>query len=163
MTIAVAVTTAVTVVETKAGVYVGQDNTVTTNGLNSTSTLGASTTPPATKYSAGTVVMSGGVGSIDLTSLPDENGTATAVTLTGLKIATMVLRNKSTNANPITIAKGASNGFTGFGSAFSIVLQVGEKVTLECQALAAAVSGSVKVLDITGTASQVLEFEFTAG
>ncbi len=163
MTIAVTYVSQVGVVTTLAGVYVSPADATVTSSMNTTAALNSGTTPPATKSSFGTLTLSSGTGTIDLTSLPDDNGTPAVVTLTGLRIATMKLRNKSTNANAITVAKGASSGFTGFGSAFSIVLQVGEEVSLLCQNLAAAVSAGVKTLDVTGTGSQVLEFSFTAG
>jgi hypothetical protein len=153
----------VSVVETKAGTYVGSDNTVTTTGLNTTTQLGAATTPPATKYSAGQQALTSGSATLDLTSLPDENGTAGAVTLTGLKLAVVKFRNKATNANALTIAKGASNGCSSLGSAFSITLQPGEEVTYLGQALAANVDSTHKTFDVTGTGSQVLEFELVAG
>lgn len=164
MSISVNYVSQLTVVETLEGAYVGSgDNTVTTNGLNTSATLTSSTTPPATKYSAGTKALVAGAGTIDLTSLPDANGVAGAVTLTGLKLASVKFRNKSTNANPMTIAKGAANGCTALGSAFSITLQVGEEVTYLGKDLAADISGTDKTFDVTGTGTQTLEFEFVAG
>lgn len=154
-----------TVVETlEGGMISANDNTVTTTGMNVDATLTASTTPAVTKYSAGTATMSGGAVTIDLTSLPDTNGTAGAVTLTGMKLAVAKFRNKSTNANEITIAKGASNGHTGFGSAFSITLQPGDEVMFKFNDNSGnvAVGGTDKTIDISGTGSQVCEYEFVA-
>lgn len=163
MSLAVAYVSMVTVVETKEGDFVGTDNTVTTSGLNSASDLNASSTPPATKYSAGTKTLSSGSATVDLTSLPDENGTAGAVTLTGLKLALVKLRNKSDNANAMTVAVGASNGCTSLGADFSITLQPGEEIAYKGMDLAADVDSTHKTFDVTGTGAQVLEFEFVAG
>lgn len=163
MSISVTYVSQATVVETLEGEYLGDDNTVTTNGLNTSSTLTSSSTPPATAYSAGQQALSSGTATIDLTSLPDANGVAGQVTLTGLKLAVVKFRNLSSNANAITIAVGASNGCTALGSAFSITLQPGEEFTYLGKDVAADVSSTVKTFDLTGTGAQVLEFEFVAG
>ena len=154
------------VVESLEGAYVSSaDGTVTTNGLNTTRTLTASTTPPVTKYSSGRVTMSGGSGSLDLTSLPDVNGAAAQVTLTGLKPQEVIFRNLSTNANAITIAKGASNGYTGLGSSFTITLQPGDKFHWAGNDNSGVtdVGSGARIFDVTGTGSQVLEFLVVAG
>lgn len=163
MTISVGYVSQVAVVETLGGVFVSPGDNTITSGINTQMTLNASSTPPASKDSEGTIAMTAGAATIDLTSLPDKNGNAGAVTLTGLRLAVVKLRNKATNANPITVAKGASNGCTSLGAAFSITLQVGEEMTLLGQNLAAVVDGTHKTFDLSGTGSQVLEFEFVAG
>lgn len=166
MSISVGYVSQVSVVETLEGQYVSSsDATVTTNGMNVTTTLTASTTPPATKYSSGRLTLSSGTGTLNLTSLPDANGVAAAVTFDGLKPQVAKFRNLSTNANAITIAKGASNGYTGFGSAFSMTLQPGDEWTFKGNDNSGVtdVSSTVKNLDITGTGSQVLEFSLVAG
>lgn len=165
MPIAVSYETKVTVQETLGGVFVDPADATVTTVMTTTKTLNPGSTPPASKYSAGDLTLSTGAGTIDLTSLPDANGVAAAVTLSGLKIAAAKFRNPSTNANSMTIAKGASSGFTGFGSAFSHVLQPGAEIVIGHNNAAGdvAVAGGNKTLDVTGTGSQVLEFEFVAG
>jgi hypothetical protein len=163
MSISVTYVSQATVVETLEGEFVGTDDTVTTNGLNTSETLGAGSTPPATKYSAGSKALSSGSATIDLTSLPDANGTAGAVTLTGLKLAVAKFRNKSTNANAMTIVFGASNPCTSLGAAFNVTLQPGEELTYRGKDLAADIDSTHKTFDVTGTGAQVLEFEFVAG
>lgn len=163
MTISVAYISQVTVVETIGGAYVSPGDNTVTSLMTTTASLASGTTPPATKYSLGALTMSSGAGTIDLTSLPNSDGVAATVTLTGLRLASVKLRNKSTNANAITIAKGASNGCTALGSAFSITLQVGEEMTVLAQNLATAVGSGARTFDVSGTGSQVLEYEFVAG
>ena len=163
MSLSVAYVSSVTVVDSPGGAYVSPGDGTVTETITATTTLNSGTTPPVSKKSFGTLTLSSGAGTIDLTSLPDQNGTAGAVTFDSLRLATVFLRNKSTNANPITIAKGASNGCTSLGSAFSITLQVGESMELLAQNLAAVVDSTHKTLDVSGTGSQVLEFSFTAG
>src|SRR5512143_2810359 len=99
MTLAVAYASQLTVVERLTGDYVGTDNTVTTNGLNTNEGWTASSTQPASKYSAGTKALSAGAGTIDLSALPDADGTAGAVDFTGLKVQAAKFRNKADNAN----------------------------------------------------------------
>ena len=66
----------------------------------------------------------------------------------------MYLLNSSAHA--ITIVKGATNGYTGFGSAFSLVLQPGESAALNGTT---DISSTVKTLDVTGTATEVLTIQ----
>ena len=166
MSISVTYNSQATVVDTLGGGFIDSvDSTVTVNGMNATATLTASTTPPVTAYSAFSKTLSSGSGTIDLTSLPDNNGVAAAVTLNGLKPQVVKLRNKSTNANAITVAKGASNGYTGFGSAFSLTLQPGDEFLWKGNDNSGVtdVGSGAKTLDLTGTGSQVLEVEIIAG
>lgn len=162
MSISVTYVSQLTVVETLEGQYVGLDDTVTTDGLNTTTTLTASA-GPATKYSAGRLTLSSGSGSIDLTSLPDANGVAAAVTFSGLKVNAVKFRNLSTNANNMTLTEGASNGYELHGNAWTILLRPGEEYLWKGVDGAADVSGSTKTIDVSGTGSQVLEFELVAG
>lgn len=167
MSIQVGCVNQISVLDTADGAYVSSgDNTTTVNGLNSTRTLTASTTPPVTKHSAGTLTLSSGSGTLDLTSLPDPvTGVAAVITLNGLKPQEAIFRNKSTNANAITIVKGASNGYTGFGSAFSVTLQPGDSWRFQGNDNSGVtdVGSGAKTLDVTGTGSQVLEFQIVGG
>ena len=79
MSIAVTYNSQASIVETLEGEYISPgDPTVTTNGLNTTAGLTASTTPPVTKYSAFQKALSTGTGTIDLTSLTGANGATVA-------------------------------------------------------------------------------------
>lgn len=144
-----------------AGYASSQQNTVTFNGGNVEESLSATTTPPVTAHAVGQQALSSGSGSIDLRALTGLNGAA--VDLNGLKPRAVLFENPSTNANPITIAKGASNGYTGFGSAYSETLQPGQKVIKYLGASGTAVSGTVKTLDISGTGAQALKYQMVAG
>ena len=141
-----------TVVRTFSGEGVGADNTVTINGMNT------NTSPAITKDACFTVTLSGGAATIDLTSITDPNlGTVTFNTLTPI---TIKFANPSANANNITIAKGASNGYTGLGSSFSLTIPPGGEATLHLVG-ASAVGGSSKTFDLTGTGSQTLNVQIT--
>jgi hypothetical protein len=136
-------------------------NSVTFDGGGTNETLTASSTPPVTAHAVGQQAMSGGTGSIDLRALTGLNGAA--VDLNGLKPRAILFENPATNANPITVSKGASNGFTGLGSSFSLTLQPGQKVLLRLGASGTAVSGTVKTFDLAGTGSQALKYQIVAG
>jgi hypothetical protein len=85
------------------------------------------------------------------------------VDLNGLKPRAVLFENPATNANPITIAVGASNGYTGFGADYSETLQPGQKVLKRLGSAGTAVSGTVKTLDISGTGTQALKYQMVAG
>ncbi len=165
MSLSVTYASQITVIETVEGVFVGSDAEYGVSGLNTTATLTASTTPPVTKYSAYELTLSSGTGSIDLTSLPNYNGVAASVTFDGLKPQVVKFKNKSTNANAITIVKGVTTGYTGFGSAFSMTLQPGDEWAFKGNDNSGVtdVSSTVKILDVSGTGSQVLQIELVAG
>jgi len=140
--------------------YVGAALTMLDPGQNTASglregtlTFACPTGPAAYTFSAGTtisvaqtsVALSVGSGSVDLTAAPFSGGTKTPIRAFFL--------NPASNANSITIAKGGTNGYTGFGASFSITLAPGESCQLNATT---PLSGSVKTLDLSGTGSQAL-------
>ncbi|VTS03548.1 unnamed protein product [Gemmata massiliana] len=136
-------------------------NSLTFNKLSSEVGLTGSGTPNVTAHANGSKALTAGAGSLDLTALVGINGAA--VSLDGLKPRAILFENPATNANPITIAKGAANGYTGLGAAFSHVLQPGQKVLFNLAAAGTAVSSTVKVFDLTGTGTQALNYQIVAG
>lgn len=156
MTVAVTYASTVTVVETLGDTYLGSGaKSVTHNGLNSAETLNAGSTVPATKVASFEKAMSGGAGTIDFRALIGTN--AGAVDGNGLKIQLIKLRNKSTNANAITIVPGASNGLNLFGAAFSVTLSPGQEITAYLKDQGTDIDATHKTIDISGTLAQVLE------
>lgn len=154
----------VTVIKTYTGVFIsGQDNTVTTDGLNETLNLTASTTPPVTKSTSFRQAMTGGAATIDLTALSGDAADETT-DLTGLKVQALKLRNKSTNANKITVSNGASNGYKLDGAtAWSIPLAPGQSVLFSLNDAADDVAPTTCTIDLAGTLAQELEVEIVAG
>lgn len=154
-----------TVLETLTGPFVSDaDSTVTTNGLNEEGTLTAASAIPVTKHAAYELTMSGGSGSINLAALPGLTAEETVVG-TGLKVQGLKFRNKSTNANKITVAKGASNGYglCASGDAWSVVLSPGQSVLFLLDEVAPNVASDARVIDVTGTGAQVLEVQVVMG
>lgn len=131
------------------------DATLVHSGYNTTKTLNASSTPPATKVASFAQAMTVGAATIDLTDLLGSNGAA--VDGSGLRVQAIKLRNKSTNANPITVAKGASNGYDGLGADFSVTLAVGAEITILPNDAGSDIGAANCELDVSGTGSQVLE------
>lgn len=153
-----------TVVETlEANVAFAASNgkSVTYNGLNTTASLNASSTPIVSKTASLVKALASGSGTIDLTAVLGTNGAT--VDASGLKVVAMKLRGKSTNGNPITIAKGASNGYDAFGASFSITLKANMEITVYSASNATAISSTNKILDLTGTGSQELEVQLIFG
>lgn len=91
---------------------------------------------------------------IDLEALPGVNG-ATIVG-TGLRVQWAAFENPATNANPITISKGAANGYDGFGADFSLTLPPGASAIICTADAGSNISGANSDLDLLGTAVQPL-------
>lgn len=136
-------------------------NSVTFDGQSEKSALTASTTPNVTVHAVGTKTLVAGAVTLDLRTLTGLNGVA--VDLNGLKPRMIVFENPSTNANPVTIVFGSATPYTGLGAAFNLTLPVATKAAFLLGTAGVAVSATVKFLDITGTGSQVLNYEIVAG
>lgn len=134
---------------------------VTHDSRNKTSVLNADSTPPATKCAVQSKALSAGTATIDLTAVAGTEGN---VDFSGLKLQVIKLRNPSTNANKITVTKGASNGYglTG-GDSWTIPLAPGDEVMLMGNETWPDVAGGAKTIDLTGTAAQALDYEFVGG
>ncbi len=129
--------------------------------FNTSAVLNSSSTPAVTEGGFCTQALTAGAATIDLTSVSTSRGRS--MTFSGLKIRSIRLVNPSTNTGSITIAKGASNGYTGFGSSFSVTLKPGQEWSFYDGANGVAVSGSVKTLDLSGTGTESLKFTVSGG
>lgn len=136
------------------------NNTIDVNQLNTSETLNAGSTPAASMDFDALLTMTAGAVTMDLTAIVDLLGRGT-VTLTGLTPAHFKFVNPSTNGNAITITHGAANGYTGFGALFVVTLPPGGEIMIRLGAI--VVDGTHKTLDITGTGSQALKVQGTAG
>lgn len=134
------------------------------NFLDASGTLTASTSVPATKTVSITKALSAGSATLDLTAIVDDDlGT---IDLSGLKVQLLTIKNPSSNANKITITKGASNGYglDSAGTSWTVVLDPGQQVGPFILADAAPdVGGSTKTWDLSGTGSQSLKIQLVAG
>jgi hypothetical protein len=142
-----------------AGYASAARSTVVFDGGGLSESLDADSTPPADTPAVGKQALTAGAATIDLTALTGVN--SAAVSLSGKKPIAVLFEN--TGANAMTIAKGASNGYTGFGSSYSETIPAGGKLFKWLGANGTAVSGSVKTLDLTGTGTQELKYQIIAG
>lgn len=162
MAVSAIITAAITATETVSDTFVSSsDNTLTYTGLNSSSTINSGTTVPATKHATYEVTLSSGTATIDLTALTGAAGAT--VTGSGLKVQAVIFKNKATNANVISIADGASNGYQLFGNGWLIELPVGAFVMGSLNDAAPDIGGSAKTIDVVGTGAQVLQVQFVMG
>jgi hypothetical protein len=140
------------------------DNSILVTSISETGTLTASTTIPATVQSQFSVTLSSGTGSINLAAIPGLNASET-IDATGLKLQLFKFANPITNANTITVAKGASNGYglSAAGGTWSVILSPGQSVMVFSQDVAPDVASGARVIDVTGTGSQVLNVGVVLG
>jgi hypothetical protein len=147
--------------ETNVPATPSASRSVVHSAWDSVKALNAASTPPATKVAAFEKALVEGAATIDLAALTGTNG-ATVVG-TGLRVQVMRLRAPATNGNPITVAIGISNGYDGFGAAFSLALVPGAEALIFGNDAGSDIGSSKKTLDLAGTGSQVLQVEVVLG
>lgn len=135
-------------------------NTITHNGLNLEMSL-PDTNVPMTAVQIIKKALSGGTGTVDLTSLTGTLGEA--VTLNGLKVQAVIFKNPTANANSITIGEGASNGHELLGNGWTVTIPSGAQLSLYIPEGAPDVGSSAKTWDLSGTGSQYLLIGIAAG
>jgi hypothetical protein len=138
-----------------------QDKEVTVDGLKETISLNSGSTPAVTKHAIFKQALTAGAATIDLTSLTDVAGASFSGN--GLKVRAAKFRAPATNANPITITPGASNGIDLFGASSSVTLSPGQSVLFYFKDGAPAIASGDKTLDLAGTGTQELEVELLIG
>lgn len=163
-TISASYQSAIAVTESFSGFTDPTNNSILVNQIDESGILNASSTPPASMQSQFSIALVSGAVSIDLTALPGLNGSE-AVNGTGLKVQLVKFKNPITNANKITVAKGASNGYglDASGDSFSIPLSPGQSVMFVLDAAAPAIASGAKTFDLTGTGTQALQVAVVMG
>jgi len=165
MTVTATYKSEITAVETIDGTAApfaaSSDKTITHNGLNTNLTLASNSSQPVTTQVSSEVALVSGAKTLDLTALVGTN--SGAISFSGLKVQLAKFKNKSTNANTITLTIGASNGYALLGAGWEITLQPGQEATFFLNEQAPDVGGSAKTIDVTGTGSQVLQMQLVAG
>lgn len=144
------------VVETlTTGVATVSSPTITHNVLGATKTLS-----PATKIVSFTKAMSGGAGTIDLTSLTGANG---SVDGTGLKVQWIWFKATTGNANDITIKEGASNGYALAGASWQVILSADQEFGFIGNDNTPDIGATDKTIDLSGTLAQSVEVVIIMG
>jgi hypothetical protein len=165
VSLSVAYVSKITVVETLTGDFVDPANaTVGFNGLDAAETLTGATTTPVTKHAEDSLALTAGAATINLAALPGKTPEEVVVG-TGLKVQFAKFVNPATNANKITVAKGASNGYglCASGDTWSHTLSPGQEVTFKGDDAAPDVASGARTIDVTGTGSQVLDYVIVMG
>jgi hypothetical protein len=74
-------------------------------------------------------------------------------------------QNPITNANKITVTKGASNGYgiASSGDSWTFVLSPGQSILVYSQDIAPDVASGARTIDVSGTGSQTLNVGVVAG
>lgn len=139
------------------------DPTITHEIKGDTGTLtGSSASPPITKKYADQVLLVAGAKTLDLTALDDGN--LPDITFLGLKVQFIKIRALITNAAPVTIKKGATDGYAIFGgTAPEKTLAKGDIEMSMFNDSLADVSGSLKNIDLVGTGTDGIEIILMAG
>lgn len=162
MAVSATFVSSLTVTETSGESLVAStDNTVTYSGVNQSVTLDGDSTPAITKQATFLVTMTAGAATIDLRALVGAFGST--VDGNGLKVQAVKFRNPASNANAITVAEGASNGYELLGNGFTFTLPVGGSAQFYLPEGTPDVSASTKEIDISGTDAQVLQVTLVMG
>jgi len=124
---------------------------------NLSKSLGASTTPSATKcYNAAPT----GSASLDLTSLTDTLGAS--LDLTGLKVLALIVANPSGNAADVVIADGSSNPYS-LNGGDDLTIPPGATACLYFAEQLDDVGAAAKAIDITAGVGESYSLSLVAG
>lgn len=149
-----------TVEETLSSGVDGAENPIITHdGFDVTGIYSSTTTPDVEYCVVKTIALTAGAYTIDLSSMTGTNGAA--VVGTGKKIR--LLRITNNGANAMTFAKGASNGHTGLGSAFSATIPVGGTAAWILADGGVAIGSGDKTIDVSGTGTQTFSMTLVLG
>lgn len=124
-------------------------------GINQALSYNSGSTPDAEMVYSGTVTLGSGTATLDLTNIANSEGDT--IVSTAHKPRAIKIIAASDNDNVITVSKGASNGYTGLGTSFSIGLLAGESFLSIFGTAVVDISGTVKTLDFAGTGSQTCD------
>jgi hypothetical protein len=128
---------------------------------NGAASLSGSTTPPVTRVAAFEKALSAGAATIDLTSLLGTNGAT--VDGTGLKVQVLKIKNKTANANPITVKVGLTDGYQLAGANFEAQISPGQEFLFYGNDATPDIGATARTLDLAGTGSQAAEVIIVMG
>jgi hypothetical protein len=144
---------------TNTGSASDSSRVITHDAYNESTTLSASSTPPATTCAHFLLTLTAGAATVDLAAALGTNGAT--VNMTGLKV--QVLRVKNLGAAARTLAPGAANPYPFLGTANDITIPPGGHVMMFLNDASADVAGAVKTIDATGTGTETSEWSIVAG
>lgn len=119
--------------------------------------LNASSTVPATKYSAFLLTLTAGAATINLAALTGAGG----ATIDGTGLRVQAIRIKNLGANNMTFAEGASNGIALVG--LPIVVPPSGVIQHYFADVAPDIASGDRTIDIAGTGTQTAEVTLVLG
>ena len=128
---------------------------ITHNQFNSSTTLNATSTPPASMKYCDTLT---GTTHLDLTALADPLGTVDG---TGLKVQSLLVNNLSTT-DALVISDGAANEYA-LNAAADITVAIGGSVLMYFNDQLADISATAKTIDFTPAAGKSYEVSIVMG
>ena len=137
-----------------------EDNFVT-HRIKEEKLLTSATTPDGELVYSVTQALSGGSATIDLKSISNTEGTT--IVTEGKKIRAFVAQATSDNANALTLADGASNGYQMLGDGWTIALEASDVFAVYLGDNAPAIGDSAKTIDLSGTGSQSVDIVIIFG
>ncbi len=160
-TITAAYVSQITIVETSTDPYVSPaDATITYDGLNTTETDDAATTPPATAHAVFSQALLAGVATINFRTLPGPHGQV--LDMNGKKLQMFKFINSVEN-NPITISPGAEDGYDFMGPAGLVVLGPGDEISARFVDNRDDVDNTHKTIDLAGSTTEALTVQLVFG
>ena len=125
------------------------------------SAQGAAIPEAITKGMAFKKALSAGAATIDLTSLIGTLGDSES--FSGLKVQGVLFYAPTSNADPITLTEGASNGYELMGDGWKATLKGGQSLLFRGFEKTPDVGGSAKTIDVSGTGTQEIYVVICAG
>lgn len=144
----------------ETGVDAAATPVVTLTGFDTTATLTATSTVPATKVAFDSAALTAGAYTLDLTNTVGFAGAARD--FTGLKV--QLFKFKNTGTNVMTVSQGGSNPYNLFGNtSFTIPVLAGQEIMFYGKDLAPDVASGAKNIAIAGTGAETFDFIAVAG
>ena len=129
---------------------------ITHNAYDETTTLNATSTPPATEVAMFLQTLTAGAATINLAALTGANGTIDG---TGLRV--QMIRVKNLGAASMTFSEGASNGIA--LSCLPFTIPTGGVYQFLLNDASPDIAAADRTIDIAGTASQTAEVSILLG
>lgn len=162
MAVSAAFVSTLTITETSAETLIDSaDPSISYKGPTQSFTLNSGSSPAVSKMAAFELSMTDGAATIDMQAL--TGALNSVVDGTGLKVQAVKFTNKATNANTITIAEGASNGYELLGGSFTFTLPVGGSALFYLPEGTPDIGASTSEIDISGTGTQTLQVTMVMG
>ena len=121
----------------------------------------STSTPDVALVYEGTVALTAGTATLDLTNVSDKGGNTIATT--DLKVRMIYARPTTTNTGALTLTEGSSNGYELFGSGWTIALTAGQEFVAFCDSDTPDVTASTCEIDLSGTGTESIDLLIVFG